>query len=93
MRLVHVADRPTTKPLTLLSVTEASTALGISRSLGYELAHQYLASGGTAGLPVIRLGARLRVPEWALIELARTGRVVQPPAEASPVVGRRGPRR
>ena len=58
-------------------MAEAAKALGISRSLAYELAQRYLASGGTTGLPVMRLAARLRVPEWTVIELARTGRVVQ----------------
>src|SRR4051794_7456320 len=76
MRLV-VAQRPKTKLATLLSVSDAARALGISRSLAYELAQRYEVSGGREGLPVIRLGARLRVPDWTLVELARTGRVVQ----------------
>jgi hypothetical protein len=75
MRLV--AQQPKTKLPTLLSVPDAARALGISRSLAYELAQRYEVSGGTEGLPVIRLGARLRVPDWALLELARTGRVVR----------------
>jgi hypothetical protein len=65
-------DRP------LLTVAEATDVLRIGRSLGYQLAREYLASGGTAGLPVIRLGSQcLRVPRWALMELATTGRVVR----------------
>ena len=60
----------------LLTVTEAATDLRIGRTLAYQLAHQYLATGGREGLPVIRVGGNLRVPMWALIELAQTGRVV-----------------
>lgn len=66
------ADRP------LLTIGEATRVLRIGRSLGYQLAREYLASGGTSGLPVIRLGSQcLRVPRWALMELATTGRVVR----------------
>ena len=60
----------------LPTVEEAARALGIGRSLGYRLARLYEATGGTEGLPVIRVGTVLRVPEWALVELMRTGRVV-----------------
>ena len=62
----------------LLTVQEASDFLRIGRTLGYQLADDYLRSGGTTGLPVIRLGEKcLRVPRWALVELATTGRVVR----------------
>jgi hypothetical protein len=62
----------------LLTVQEASDHLRIGRTLGYQLADDYLRSGGTTGLPVIRLGEKcLRVPRWALVELATTGRVVR----------------
>jgi len=61
----------------LLSVAEAAEVLRVSRSQAYELARCYVESGGTSGLPVLKLGSRLRVPRWALIELACTGRVVQ----------------
>ena len=61
----------------LLTVTEAAAVLGIGRTLAYQLVRQYEASHGREGLPVIRLGASvLRVPRWALMELAHTGRVV-----------------
>ena len=61
----------------LLTVTEAASELRIGRSLAYQLARQYLATGGREGLPVIRVGAAcLRVPRWALNELVHTGRVV-----------------
>ena len=66
-----------------MTVTEAASVLGIGRTLAYQLAHQYEATGGTEGLPVIRLGSScLRVPRWALMELAHTGRVVTLPTIA-----------
>ena len=61
----------------LLTVDEAAGVLRINRSLAYQLAREYDATGGVSGLPVIRLGGCLRVPRWALLELAFTGRVVR----------------
>src|SRR5918994_6760063 len=60
----------------LHTVEEAAGVLRIGRTLAYDLARRYEASGGVAGIPVIRLGSCLRMPRWALLELARTGRVV-----------------
>ena len=40
----------------LLTMEEAARVLRIGRSLAYQLAHEYEASGGVSGLPVIRLG-------------------------------------
>ncbi len=61
----------------VLTVEEAGRVLRIGRSLAYELAARYEASGGVDGLPVIRVAGCLRVPKWALLELAMTGRVVR----------------
>jgi hypothetical protein len=61
----------------LLTTEEASRVLRIGRSLAYQLAAEYLASGGVSGMPVIRIGGCLRVPRWALLELVLTGRVVR----------------
>lgn len=63
--------------LQLLTVGEAADMLRIGRSLAYELARAYVLTNGVEGLPVIKLGARMRVPRWALDELARSGRVVR----------------
>ena len=67
--------QPGADPL-LYTVEEAAALLRISRTLAYEMACQYVASCGQAGLPVIRLRKRLRVPRWALLEIALHGRVV-----------------
>ena len=45
-----------------LTVEEAGAVLRFSRSKSYELACEYLATGGASGMPVIRLGRQLRVP-------------------------------
>jgi hypothetical protein len=60
----------------LYTVEEAAGALRIGRTLAYAMARRYETSGGADGLPVVRLGKCLRVPRWALMELARNGRVV-----------------
>ena len=72
----------------LLTMREATKILRIGRTLGYQLAHEYLNSGGTSGLPVIRFGKECyRVPRWALIELVTTGRVVRLCDAEAPVEG------
>ncbi len=48
----------------------------ISRTLAYDMVGRYEASGGTDGLPAIRVSGCLRVPKWALAEWISTGRVV-----------------
>ena len=60
----------------------------IGRSLGCQLAHEYLNSGGTSRLPVVRLGEKCSlIPRWALTELATTGRVVRLRDAETPVDG------
>lgn len=61
----------------MLTVEEAARVQRIGRSLAYQLATRYLDSGGTEGLPVLRLGGVLRVPGFALRELITTGTIVQ----------------
>ncbi len=62
----------------LLTIEQEARILHIGRSRAYAMAHEYLESGGTAGMPVIRLGPGcLSVPHWALMVLATTGRVVR----------------
>jgi hypothetical protein len=72
----------------LLTMREATEVLRIGRTLGYQLAHEYLNSGGASGLPVIRFSKECyRVPRWALIELVTTGRVVRLCDAEAPVEG------
>ena len=85
------SPQPGGEPL-LYTVEEAAALLRISRTLAYEMAGQYVASCGQAGLPVIRLRQRLRVPRWALLELALHGRVVSISARVAGT-GERTPRR
>ena len=71
----------------LLTIKEAAAAMRVSASLAYQLAHEYLNSGGTAGLPVLRFGTCMRVPSWALDVLITTGRVVRLADAAVPTGG------
>ena len=72
----------------LLTLREAAEVRRIGRSLGHQLAHEYLNSGGTSGLPVVLLGEKcFRVPRWALMELVATGRVVRLCDVEAPVGG------
>lgn len=52
-----------------MTVPEAAELLRIGRSAAYEQARRYLATDGAEGIPVIRLGRRLRVPTAALLRL------------------------
>lgn len=68
----------------MLKVEEAASVLRIARSTAYELASAYVESGGTVGLPVLRVGSVLRVPRFALLQLVTTGELVvlRPPVPA-----------
>ena len=60
----------------LLTVEEAAGVVRIGRTLAYDMVGRYEASGGTDGLPALRVSGCLRVPKWALAEWISTGRVV-----------------
>ena len=68
---------PATEPPLLHTIEEAGEMLRVGRTLAYALARRYEETVGLEGLPVIRLGNCLRVPRWALLELALCGRVVR----------------
>jgi hypothetical protein len=50
-----------------LTVVEAARVLRIGRTVAYEQAARYEATGGAEGLPVMRIGRQMRVPR-ALLE-------------------------
>ena len=52
-------------------------ALRIGRPKAYEMTALYESSGGTKGLPCLRMGDVLRVPRFAFEEYVTTGRIVQ----------------
>jgi len=79
-----------TEVKTLLTVPEAAIALRIGRSTAYDLAHAWLDSAGTKGLPVVVIGGSLRVPVAALERLFAIGGFG--PAWQSGLDGRRSKR-
>ena len=74
---------PAHEPSLLHTIEEAADVLRVGRTLAYALARRYEETAGLEGLPVIRLGNCLRVPRWALLELALNGRTV-PLGELTP---------
>jgi excisionase family DNA binding protein len=56
-----------------LRVEEAARVLRISRTSAYAQARRWLDSGGTDGLPAVRIGRSVRIPAVALDRLASTG--------------------
>ena len=44
------------EPAPFLTVVEAAALLRVGRTVAYQQARQYLATGGREGLPVVRLG-------------------------------------
>jgi excisionase family DNA binding protein len=53
-----------------MTVPEAARRLGISRSLAYQLANQWIAGDIDGGLPAVRLGRRLLVNRLVLESMA-----------------------
>jgi hypothetical protein len=52
-----------------LSIREAAAVLRIGRTCAYELAQQYVHTGGGSGLKVVRVGRQPRVPLAVLEEM------------------------
>ena len=84
------------RPPDFLTVVEAGAVLRFSRGKAYELAREFLATGGASGMPAIRLGRQLRVPR-ALLEQRIGGPITwpfpitqptEPVAIASPVASK-----
>jgi hypothetical protein len=53
----------------VLTVEEAAGVLRIGRTLAYQLAQEWIATGGERGIPCRRVGRLLRVPSGELAEL------------------------
>lgn len=61
-----------------LTVEEAGDVLRIGRTAAYQLARQFLATAGGAGIPVVRYGRQLRVPRCRLEDVLG-GPITWPP--------------
>ena len=57
----------------LMTIEEAAEYLRISRATGYQLARQYRITGGSDGLPVLKVGRGLRVVRSELANLISSG--------------------
>ena len=75
----------------LLTVMEAGAVARISRTTAYELAHQFLATNGEAGMPAKRVGGQIRIPrdrfeEWigTAITVVAPGRPRHRPTTSPP---------
>ena len=66
----------------MLTVEQTCGVLGIGRTLAYGETARYLATGGSEGIPAVRIGSAIRVPRFALVDLMLA---VPPPAVASPI--------
>jgi hypothetical protein len=83
-------------PPDLLTIEEAAVVLRVDRTAAYQLARRYVASSGSNGLAVVRVGRLLRVPRVELEKL--TGGAITWPlpdrvAAATALVSTATPRR
>jgi hypothetical protein len=62
----------------LYTLQEAARMLHIGRTLAYQQAELYLATGGREGIPAFKIRNCIRVPRPGLLILAFTGRVATP---------------
>jgi hypothetical protein len=75
-----------TSPPDFLRVEEAAAVLRIGRTVAYQLAQRFLATGGAEGLPVVRYGKQLRVPRCRL-EADLGGPISWPISSVEPDLG------
>lgn len=64
----ELASSQQSAPPDCLTVDEAAAVLRISRTKAYAQVNEYLAVGGEAGIPAIRIARQIRVPRAALEE-------------------------
>jgi hypothetical protein len=62
-----------------MSVDDAASLLGISRTLAYTEASRYRATDGRHGLPNVRLGGRVLVLTALVLELVRAAPMASHP--------------
>ena len=67
----------------LLTVLEAARVLRVGKSLIYEAAAEYRATGGKSGLPVVEVLGVLRVPRVQLEEMLGVSITSVPPSDAT----------
>ena len=80
----------------MLTVEQACEVLGIGRSLAYGETRRYLATGGSEGIPAVRIGSAIRVPRAGLVDLmllSRRARRSASPIALHAVVPVPGPQR
>jgi hypothetical protein len=68
----------------LLTVMEAGAVARISRTTAYDLANQFMATNGEAGMPVKRVGGQLRVPRLQFEQWIGTPITAWPPVDTDP---------
>ena len=69
----------------VLTVEEAAEVLRIGRTLVYQLAQEWIATGGEAGFPCRRIGRLLRVPSAELADYMGGPITWPPPTRNAPV--------
>jgi excisionase family DNA binding protein len=57
----------------MLTLMEVAAILRIGRTTAYQLAAEYLRTGGTRGLPVVRVGRQFRVLRSDLDDVMKNG--------------------
>ena len=80
--IVHALFAPTT---TTLDIAEVAVLLGVSKSHCYQTV---LEEGAVAGVPVIRVGSRIKVPAEPIRRLLGVNTTAQiPESQLQPAVG------
>lgn len=65
-----------------LTVDETANVLRIGRTSAYANVRRWEATGGSTGIPCVRIGRSVRVPKWA-IERLLAGPILAPDGEVA----------